>query len=499
MGARWAHFRERVRPVPAVAGLAIFAALLLIDSPLQDFGSFGARPARAAAVTALMAFWWLTEALPIQVTACVPLLLFPLLGVFGGGLGDEVRGAVGPYIDPYIFLFLGGMCIAAAMQQWDLHRRVAVRIMALIGTDPRRLLLGVLCGTGFISLWISNTATAAMMVPIALAIVGELERRTGIGRMQAYGAALMLAVAYGANIGGIGTKIGTAPNAQFAQFADQSLGLSISFLEFMLVGLPFVLLFTPITWWVLWRAGRADAPAAEIGAAVVAEAAGKLGPVRRGERVVLAVFATTAALWIVGKPLHTALVPTFAGLGVKLLPAHVEGGIAVAAALLLMIARVEGQFALAWRSLRFVPWDTLLLLGGAFSMAQGVQQSGLSEWLGAQLQALATMGPSTQVLLASLATVTLTAVASNTATIGVMLNVLKDAVPRSNLVTVLFASTISASLDFALPAGTPPNAIVFGTGRVSVAQMVKVGVLLDLAGGVLAALWCSLIVPAVLG
>ena len=499
MKQRLESLRRRVRPVPTGLGLALFAAILLVDSPLHHFGEHGARPAHAAAVTALMAFWWLTEALPIQITASLPLLLYPALGVFGGGLAAEVEATVAPYVDPYIFLFLGGMCIAAAMQQWGLHRRVAVRIMVLIGTDPRRLLLGVLCGSGFISLWISNTATAAMMVPIALAIVGELERRTGIGRMRAYGASVMLAVAYGANIGGIGTKIGTAPNALFSQFVERTVGVEVSFLQFMAVGLPFVLMFIPVTWWVLWRAGRRDAPEAAVGAAVVAEASSTLGPVQRGERVVLVVFASTAFLWILGKPLFETLTPAFADVGVKLMPAHIEGGVAMLAALLLMLLRVEGQFALAWRSLRFVPWDTLLLLGGAFSMAKGVQQSGLSEWLGAQLGGLATLDPLSQVLVASLATVALSAVASNTATIGVMLNVLKDAVPRSNLVPVLFAATVSASLDFALPAGTPPNAIVFGTGRVSVAQMVRIGIVLDLLGAVLAALWCAWIVPMILG
>ncbi len=503
------RLRAAVKPIPFGLGLAIFAALMLLDSPLQHFGAMGARPAHAAAVTALMAFWWLTEALPIQITACVPLVFFPFLGVFSADALDNTLATAKPYVDPYIFLFLGGMCIAAAMQHWNLHSRIAVRIMALIGTDPRRLLLGVLCGSGFISLWISNTATAAMMVPIALAIVHELEARAGRRRLEAYGGAIMLAVAYGANIGGIGTKIGTAPNAQFSQFMAQSVGVDVTFLRFMAVGMPFVIMFIPLAWLVLWRAGRADAPSADVGAAVVADEVRRLGPMHRGERIVAAVFVCTALLWILGKPIHTALTPFFTdqhasglspyGPDFKLLPAHVEGGVAMLAALVLLLWRVDGGPALPIRALRLVPWDTLLLLGGAFSMAQGVQQSGLSDYMGTQLRGLSSLGGLSQVLVASLATVGLTSVASNTATLGVMLNVLKDAVSPVHLNTVLFAATISASLDFALPAGTPPNAIVFGTGYLTVARMVKVGVVLDLAGGLLAAFWCALVVPWVLG
>lgn len=492
-----AALRGRVKPWPLILGLALFAGLLLVDTPLHHAGPFGDRPARAAAVTALMAFWWLTEALPITATACVPLLLFPPLGVFSPAPLENLRATVAPYVDPYIFLFMGGMCIAAAMQHFHLHRRIAIRIMAAVGTDPRRLLLGVLCGTGFISLWISNTATAAMMVPIALAVVQSLEAFGGGRRLVRYGGSVMLAVAYGANIGGIGTKIGTAPNAQFAQFMAQSVGVDVSFLAFLAVGLPFVLLFLPLAWLLLWRSGRADAPDAAVGARVVTEAAAELGPMGRGERIVAGVFVATALLWTAGKPLNEALAPLFAP--TRLLPSHVEGGVAMLAALVLALWRVDGGSALPLRALRHVPWDTLLLLGGAFSMAQGVQQSGLSDLMGQALGGLRTLPGGAQILAASAATVALTAVASNTATLGVMLNVLKDAVAPAHLHAVLFAATLAASLDFALPAGTPPNAIVFGTGYLTVARMVRVGLILDLAGALLAAAWCALVVPWVLG
>lgn len=475
-----------------VAGLLAFALLAGLDTPLKHDPEHGARPAYAAAGAALMAIWWLTEALPIYWTACMPLVLFPLFRVFGE---DNLRQSVLPYLDPYIFLFAGGMGIAAAMQQWNLHRRIALGIMDRVGTDPRRLLAGFLAATAFISLWISNTATAAMMMPIGMAVIAQIEEQTGRRRLASYGMAIMLSIAYGSNVGGIGTKIGTAPNAQFSGFMDRQ-GVSISFLEFMAVGLPFVLLFLPVAWWMLWRIGRRDGLEGEIGADVVKSELSALGAVRRPERIVGAVFLVTAGLWIAGKWLTSLLAPQVTAF--RLSSAHVEGGIAVLAALLLMLWRTGGRQVLGFKALSRVPWETLLLLGGGFAMAAAIQKSGLSELMSTQLAAVRGLPPFQQVLLASLATVALSAVATNTATIAVMLVVLKDAVAPEVMTTTLFAATIAASCDFALPAGTPPNAIVFGSGYVTIPRMAKAGVVLDLLAALLAAGWCWLIVRWVL-
>ncbi|MEA2564341.1 MAG: solute carrier family 13 (sodium-dependent dicarboxylate transporter), er 2/3/5 [Acidobacteriota bacterium] len=477
-----------------IGGLLAFFLLAFLDTPLRHDPEFGTRPVFAAAGAALMAIWWLTEALPIYVTACVPLVLFPLTGVFGGGLGGGVRQSVLPYLDPYIFLFAGGMGIAAAMQQWNLHRRIALGIMDRIGSDPKRLLAGTLVSTAFISMWISNTATAAMMMPIGLAVVLQVEDQRGAGRLRHYGMAIMLAIAYGANVGGIGTKIGTAPNAQFSGFMER-LGIDVTFLQFLVVGLPFVLMFLPVVWWMLWRIGRQEGLAGEVGEEVIADELAKLGPVRRPERIVLGVFLATAGLWIAGKLLTDFLktrVPF------DLTSAHVEGGIAMLAALVLMLWRTEGRQVLGFRALGQVPWETLLLLGGGFAMAASIQKSGLSAWLGAQLLAIRGVPPFGQVLLSSMAVVALSAVASNTATIAVMLVVLKDAVAPEVMTTTLFAATIACSCDFALPVGTPPNAIVFGSGYVSIPRMARTGVVLDLLASILAAAWCWLVVRLVL-
>lgn len=479
-----------------LAGIAAFLLIALLDSGLHHDEKFGSRPALAAAVAALMAIWWLSEALPIHYTACVPIVAFPLLGVFGGGYGPGLKESLLPYVDPYIFLFAGGMGIAAAMQQWNLHRRIALSIMAAIGTDPRHVLAGFLVATAFISMWISNTATAAMMMPIGLAVIAQMEAQTGIRRLAHYGMAIMLAIAYGSNVGGIGTKIGTAPNAQFAGFAEK-MNIEVSFLQFMLVGTPFVLVFLPIVFFFLWRIGRQDAMGTASAGDLVQGELAKLGPMQRAERIVLLVFLAAAGLWILGKPL-TRMLAGLAG-DYPLTSAHVEGGIAMAAALLLFCSFTGGRQILTLKALRGVPWETLLLLGGGFALAAGTQKSGLSAWAANQLTLIQGLPPYSQVLFATLATVAISAVATNTATIAVMLVVLQGAVTQAELLpTVLFAATIGASCDFALPAGTPPNAIVFGSGYVTIPRMARTGIQLDLLAALVAATWCYFIVPLVL-
>ncbi len=482
------------RLVGFLLGLAAFGALCGVDFPQPD-GPGGERASLAAATTALMAVWWISEAIPIHWTACVPLLIYPFTGVFSP---DPLRNAilaVLPYADAYIFLFLGGMFIAAAMQQWNLHRRIALWIMRAIGTDPRRLLLGTLVATAFVSLWISNTATAAMMLPIAIAVIVQLEARGGGHRLRRYGAALMLAIAYAANVGGIGTKIGTATNSQFAGFMAQR-GVEISFLDYVAVGLPFVVLFLPVLWLALWRLGRGDAPRDAAGAGALAAELARLGPMQPGEWAVLVVFVGTAALWMMAQPIHAWLAPLAP---FPLRPAHVEAAVSVLAGLVLLGASVRGARVLRPSSLRVLPWASLLLLGGSFAMAAGVEASGLSRTIGERLALLRDLTPLAQVVSASLATVALSAFASNVATIAVMLPVLAESVSPEHAGTVLFAATIAASCDFALPAGTPPNAIVFGSGYLTVPLMVRTGVLLDLLAGLCAALWCALVVPLVLG
>ena len=473
------HVSLRLRVVGSVVGVLLFLAIAVLPGPLHRIPGYGDRPAYAAATAALMAALWFTEALPMAVTACLPLLLHPLLGVYGKGPGGDTAAAFSPFVDAYIFLFLGGMTIGAAMEEHGLHRRVALRILSFVGTEPKRLLLGVLVATAAVSLWISNTATAVMMLPIALALLTRLEESAG-RRLGAFGAAVMLSVAWGSNIGGIGTKIGTGTNSIFLGFVSRSLHRDVGFIEYLAVGFPFVVLLLPIAWLVLWRFGRGDAPSGTTGRDVLAAELSRLGPMSRAERKVAAVFAGAAALWVTADLWRPSVAPLFARFVEKVQPKHGEASVAMLAAAALILLGV-----LPLRAIRRIPYGTLLLLGGSFAMAAGIDGSGLSKWIESELAGLSSLPLGTQVLAAAAASVFLTAVASNTATVSVLLNVLPRSLP------VLTATALGASCDFMLPAGTPPNAIVFGSGRIRLPDMRRAGFLLDLIAVALVALWCT--------
>jgi sodium-dependent dicarboxylate transporter 2/3/5 len=479
-----------VRRLGLLAGIAALVAVALVPSGLHELAGFGSRPAYAAAVAALMALWWLTEALPIAVTACVPLLLFPLLGVFGGSLGQDFAAAAAPFADAYIFLFMGGMMLGVALEECRLHERIALHILLAIGARAPQLLAGVLIATAAVSMWISNTATAVMMLPIGLALIGQLEAHAGGRRLERFGESIMLAVAYGANLGGIGTKIGTGPNSLFSGWAARVLGRDLGFVEYAVVAAPFVLLFLPVLWFVLWRVAREDAGSIGEARAAIEGQLHRLGPLAPDERRVGAIFVLAAVAWIFGDLLREPLAAAVAARwpGFVLQGKHYEAGVAMASAGLLLVTR-----ALSPRALRRVPWSTLVLLGGSFSMAAGIEASGLASWLALRLAALAKQPAAFQMLIANAATVFLSAVASNTATINVMLNVLPRSLP------LLFSVTIASSCDFMLPAGTPPNAIVFGSGYVRLPVMMRVGFVLDVLAVLAVTLYALLWIAPVLG
>lgn len=470
-------------------GVAALAALALVPSGLHRIEGMGSRPAYAAGVAALMALWWLTEAVPMAVTACVPLVLYPVFGVFGGGLALNVKSSFEPFVDSYIFLFLGGMTIGAGMERWGLHRRIAVHIMRAIGTDPKRLLLGMLVSTAVVSMWISNTATAVMMMPISMAVLAQLEAASGNKRLEHFGSAMMLAVAYASNVGGIGTKIGTGTNSIFAGFVADKLHHDIGFLEYMAIGAPFVVIFLPVVWLSLWMTARKDVIASAAARDALDDELVAMGPMSAGERRVAVIFGLAALFWIAGDPVRAAIspfVPVF-WKGFQFKGKHYEAWVAMSAAAALVVTR-----SVSLASLRRLPWSTLVLLGGSFGMAAGIESSGLSRWMAGQISTVAGMSPLPQIGLATLATVMLSAVASNTATINVALNVLPPSLP------LLSASMIGASCDFMLPAGTPPNAIVFGSGYVRLPTMIRTGFLLDLSAVIVTTLYCHFYVAYLL-
>jgi sodium-dependent dicarboxylate transporter 2/3/5 len=430
-----------------------------------------------------MAILWLFEAIPIAVTACIPLVAFPALGVYGKGLGGDMRRTVEPFFDAYIFLFLGGMTIGAAMEHFNLHRRVALHIMRAIGTDPKRLLLGMIVATASISLWISNTATAVMMLPIALALLAQLETQNGGARLRHFGAAVMLSVAYASNVGGIGTKIGTGTNSIFCGFVSEKLGYDIGFLQYIALGFPFVAIFLPLIWLWLWRYARRDRFDFRGGREALGQQLAEMGPLSGAERRVAIVFACAALLWIFGDLVRGLIAPAVAAAlpGFKMAGKHYEASVAMLAAAALIAARVLPLPA--WKR---IPYGTLVLLGGSFAMAAGIEGSGLGKWMAGELAVVASLPLWLQITAAAAATVALSAVASNTATVNVALNVLPPALP------VLAATAIAASCDFMLPAGTPPNAIVFGSGYIRLPVMIRIGFVLDVAAVLLISVYARL-------
>lgn len=449
-------------------GIAVFLAFETISLGLSS------EARHAAAVSALMISWWFSEALPIHWTALIPLLAFPLLGV------TSFRRTLEAYLDWNIFLFLGGMGIAAAMERWNLHRRVALNILNALGGGSSRLILGFLCSTGFISLWISNTATAVMMVPIGIAVIKQLEeeRKEKIPHLAL---AIMLSIAYAANVGGIGTKIGTAPNVIFCQSAEQA-GRAIGFLEFLVIGLPFVFLFLPIVWWRLSREASKDRATKSLGREAISAELRALGPMSAPEKWILAVFFLTATLWIFGKPISQLL-----GLSSS---SPFDASVAMVAAFLLWLIPIgRGRRALDLVAVRRIPYSVLLLLGGSFAMAEGLGTSGLVQILGHQTAILASWPGLAAFLVVSLATVALSAAASNTGTTVLMMGILRGAFPSDLSIPIMATATIAASCDFMLPAGTPPNAVVFGSGYVSIRSMIRVGFFLDIAAALLAGFW----------
>jgi len=465
----------------------------------------------AAAIGVLMAVWWITEAIPLSATALLPIVLFPVFGVL------SVADATSPYADPIVFLFMGGFLIAIAMQKWNLHRRIALRTLAAVGTHPRQIILGLMIATAFLSMWVSNTATTLMMLPIGLSILSLVVERTksaGPGRggdatedhdvggrvaggetisevvddksVRVFGVGLVLSIAWAASIGGLGTLLGSPPNAIVAGYVSSELGEEIGFLQWMQLGVPIVVVFLAIAWLlitrVLFRSDLAEIPG---GKEMIDQQLRSLGPMSRGERMVLAVFAGTAALWVVpgllsNIPEVAAAAPWVDGLN--------DTAIAIAAGIILFVLPAErgtSRMVLVWQDAqKGLPWGVLLLFGGGLSLASAVASSGLDEWIGNQVSGLGVL-PTVLLVMAVVALVMmLTEVTSNTATAATFIPVLGGVAIGigTDSMTLLVPAALAASCAFMLPVGTPPNAIVFASGAVTIGQMARGGAVLNIVG-----------------
>jgi solute carrier family 13 (sodium-dependent dicarboxylate transporter), member 2/3/5 len=501
------------------AGLVVGPLLFIIVGLLLDGHGLSFEARWVGALVALMATWWITEPMPLWATACLPLLVFPLLGV-----ARPYEVAL-QYFDPVNFLFLGGMMIAASMQQWGLHRRIALNIIAAIGVSPRRIVLGFMIATAFVSLWISNTATTVMMFPIAMAVLLKLGEQMDKEDplLRRFGLALMLGIAYAASIGGIGTKIGTAPNIIMVKQAATVFGREIDFATWLTIGLPIVVVALPLVFLFLVHVS-APIPATGFpgASAVVTRERSELGRMSAGERISFVGFLTAALLWIFRNDIEfgsftipgwwslvhfgwkdilsvpiESLPPALAKLMQQDLgDAAVAMGVAIAL-LLIPITLRPLRMALDIRRAAGVPWGLLVLLGGGLAMAYGMQRSGLSTWLGSQLQGIGHVTPFTAIVMVSFASLALTEVASNVATASILVPLVAAGAGGFGLhpAPLMFAATLTASFGFMLPAGTPPNAIVYSSGYITVPQMVRAGIAVDIFGALLVATMCYFIVP----
>jgi solute carrier family 13 (sodium-dependent dicarboxylate transporter), member 2/3/5 len=456
------------------------------------------------AVAVLMAIWWLTEAIELSATALLPIALFPLLGV------RSIREATAPYADPVIFLFLGGFMLGLAMERWGLHKRIALLTILLVGTRPTMMIAGFMLATALMSMWVSNTATAVMMMPIGISVIHLVFARLGrefdkdalpaAGTPGAnFATCLMLGIAYAASIGGVGTLIGTPPNVVMKGFIERTYGIEISFIHWMLLGVPLVAVFLPIVWVYLTRIAF-PVKIQEIpgGRELMRGELAALGPMKRGEWGVLIVFLCTATLWISRPSL-----PRIQGVGTYF-TGLTDEVIAIAAAIALFVIPVnpgKGIFIMDWPTARKLPWGILLLFGGGLSLAAAIQATGVDRWIGSGFTVLQGMAMLIILLAIALVVIYLTEMTSNTAVTTTLMPVLAGAATGLAVAPgpLLITAALAASFAFMLPVATPPNAIVFGTGYVRLPQMVKAGFWLNIMGAGLVAVFVYLAAGRLLG
>lgn len=446
-------------------------------------------PARATAAIGLwMGGWWMTEAIPLAATSLLPLVLLPLAGV------SSAKAAAAPYAHPLIFLFLGGFMMANAMERWNLHRRIALWTVLTIGQSPRRLIAGFMVAVGFLSMWVSNTATMLMMLPTGLSVVDLLERRVrDLGEAEAkrlapdvanFSAALVLGIAYAASIGGVGTLVGTPPNALFAAFLSETYGVQIGFREWFVLGVPVVLVFLPLVWAILthwvFPFQIQEIPG---GRKVLEDELEALGPMHQAEKGVALVFSTVSVLWIL-RPEIVARVPALSE--VK------DPSLAILGALVLFLlpsGRRPGEAILDWEHAAKVPWGVLLLFGGGLSLAAAMKSSGVAIAIGQQFISLKSLPPWAVVTGITGTVVLLTEFTSNVATASALLPILAGVSAALGIhpYALMVPSVMAASFAFMLPAATANNAIALGSGKVRIDQMMRAGVWLNLLGW----LWIS--------
>lgn len=459
--------------VGLVLGPLLFAFIVMFFHP-EDL-SFEGR--MVLATTLWVAVWWITEAIPIPATSLLPIVLLPITGALDG---NTVTAAYG---NPIIFLFLGGFMIALAMEKWDLHKRIALTIISVLGTSINSIVFGFMAATGFLAMWVSNTAAVMMMLPIGTAIVyqvtQELNKTEGdhSAEIDKFSKALIFGVGYGGTIGGLGTLIGTPPNIILAAIVNELFGVEISFAGWLVFAFPVVVTLLCIGWFMLTRLIYPikfnKLPG---GKALIKKEMEALGRTSFEEKAVLGVFLFAAFFWITRSFLWQGQIITIPGIN--------DTMIAIVAALMLFLipSKNKGGCLLGWDIARDVPWGILLLFGGGLAIAAGFGSSGLAQWIGAQMSVLEGVNFLLVILLATGMVLFLTEITSNTATATMILPVLASLALALNIhpFVLMVPAAMAANCAFMLPVGTPPNAIIFATGKITIIEMVRNGFWLNI-------------------
>lgn len=428
-----------------------------------------------AGMALLMATWWATEAVPIPVTSLLPIILVPVLGI--GKLGPTTA----EYGNPVVFLFLGGFLLGIAMQRWDLHRRIALRVLLAVGPQPKRQIGGFMLATGFMSMWVSNTAVAVLMLPIGISVISLLGREHDEQEVSRYATALLLAIAYAASIGGIATLIGTPPNALLAGYMSKSQQIDIGFAQWMLIGMPVSATMMVLAWWWLTRGGF-GLHVVEGSDQVLRNELGKLGRMNAAEIRVGVLFLLAALAWIMRPLLNDVGLPWLSDTTIAIMC-----GVAL---FLVPSGASHGERLLDWDNTKALPWGVLLLFGGGLAMANAIEGSGLADWIATQLAVFVWLPSLLLTGLVVLVVLFVTEVTSNTATAATflpLLGALALSIGADPLLLTVPAA-IAASCAFMMPVATPPNAIVFASGHLTIQSMMRAGLFLNIAGTIIVTL-----------
>lgn len=433
-----------------------------------------------AAIAVLMAFWWVSEALPIGITSFLPVILFPMLGVLDG------KAISNAYINYVIFLFIGGFVMALAMEKWNLHKRIALKVLSIVGGSPFMILLGFMLSSAFLSMWMSNTATAMMMLPIAFSVTTALEEIHGKGKINSFAAGLLLSIAHACSIGGIATLVGTPPNLSFLRIFEIIFpgAPEISFGQWITFAFPITVIIFIFSLFLLYFVYKPKGKIEKLDKSFFKEKYKSLGKVTPEQKRVFVLFVALAILWVFRSNLNLGFITVPGWSSIFKNPKFLnDGTVAIFIAILLFIvpSSKKNEALVGWKIMLKLPWHIVFLFGGGFALAKGFIDSGLSNYVGGLLAGAGGLSPT--MLVASLTTMMslLTEFTSNTATTEMMLPIISGLATeiKINPLLIMIPVTLAASMAFMLPIATPPNAIVFGTGRLKMFDLIKTGIIID--------------------